>query len=109
MKEYILCSAIHYKDGRYYGDQPTNIYNGFVICGRRHHNCWNTLLQLKDDVDKNLMSRQVDSTCEGFITNTNRYVIRPVAYQIAKEAKQIWHHVELDGILTSEDLYYGND
>ena len=37
--ERILCAAIWYNDGKKHVHQPINIETGFVICGRRHHNC----------------------------------------------------------------------
>lgn len=43
MKEYILCASIHFDDGKVHEHQPKNIKTGFVVCGRRHHNYYNTL------------------------------------------------------------------
>lgn len=37
MKEYIICAANHYDDGKKHPHTPKNIEQGFVICGRRHH------------------------------------------------------------------------
>jgi hypothetical protein len=34
-KEYIICSAIWFRDGKKYEMQPKNIESGFVISGRR--------------------------------------------------------------------------
>lgn len=39
--EYILCAAIWYDDGKEYPHQPVNIKEGYVWCGRRHHNIIN--------------------------------------------------------------------
>lgn len=44
--EYIICSAIHFDDGKEYVHQPKNIKSGFVVTGRRHHNCYNVLSSL---------------------------------------------------------------
>jgi hypothetical protein len=41
--EFIICSALYYNDGASHLHQPKNIDTGFVICGRRHHNCYGTL------------------------------------------------------------------
>src|SRR6266436_333693 len=38
--EYILCAAIHLKDGKQYNHQPYNITGGLVVYGQRHHNCF---------------------------------------------------------------------
>ena len=46
--EYILCSAIWIDDGvTTYVHQPKNIKQGFVVAGRRHHNCITTLAMLQ--------------------------------------------------------------
>ncbi len=42
MKEYILSAANYYNDGKKHEHQPNNIEIGFVVCGRRHHNCIGT-------------------------------------------------------------------
>jgi len=44
MKEYILCAAIWCNDGKKHVHQPRNVPKGFVIGGRRHHNCFITAL-----------------------------------------------------------------
>jgi hypothetical protein len=43
VKEWILCAAILVEDGEEHLHQPRNIKTGFVICGRRHHNCYRIL------------------------------------------------------------------
>lgn len=119
-EEYILCAAIWYKDGNVYKEQPKNIPNGIVVCGRRHNNCFMTLQQLKPNFEPK--SEEIDF---GFITSFDRYVGREEGFIIAKEQKQIWHnliqhdikinfgdsnHVPYEKkILTSEDLYYDYD
>jgi hypothetical protein len=35
-KEYILCAAIWFDDGKEYRLQPKNITTGLVLCGWRH-------------------------------------------------------------------------
>ena len=50
----ILCSAIHVKDGKKYEHQPKNIDLGFVVCGRRHHNCFYTISLMGNPEYKNM-------------------------------------------------------
>ena len=119
-KEWILCSAIHFNDGKKYDHQPVNITEGFVICGRRHHNCYNTLAAigkatgLKETL-KSLIDK-ADRDVQGFLTNLDRFVNRKEACKIALEADQIVRmkpNKELDEhfgvieepILISEQLY----
>ena len=97
MKEYIICAAIHYKDGKVYEAQPANIESGIVIAGRRHQNCILTIAQLLPDYDKTLIGREG----QGFITASNRYVDRVEAYQIAKRAGQLL--MNIDDTVGSED------
>ena len=102
-KEYIICSAIHYDDGKEYVHQP-NVITGIVVAGRRHHNCIMTIATLMDGKhDVKLVSRDA----QGFLTNTNRFVSRKEAYVIAKEAGQLLHnmHDETNLILCSEDIF----
>lgn len=97
MTEYILCAAIWFDDGKPYVHQPTNIKSGFVICGHRHHNCFTTLsLCANDKKAFNYKKKQ------GFLTNTNRFVTREEAAQIAFDAGQT---TELLTKLFSENLY----
>ena len=96
MNEYILCAAIHYRDGEIYIHQPTNIESGFVICGRRHHNIINTLGQ------KFFFRTVENDNIQGFITNLNRFVDRKEAAQIAYNCGQIKSPKKE---LFSEDLY----
>jgi hypothetical protein len=93
MTEYILCAAIHFDDGKIYPHQPKNIVNGIVVCGRRHHNCFTTYSQMS-----------IDRTCkktQGFLTNTDKFVDRQEAADIAFKASQS----KVTETLFSEDLY----
>jgi len=99
-EEYILCAAIHFHDGNEYPHQPRNIEACFVICGRRHHNCFTT---------KHILSEgRIDNT-QGFLTSRDRFVDRKEAGRIAFAAGQIdVPLLDVDGkeiILVSEDLY----
>lgn len=86
VKEYILCSAIYVDDNIQYEHQPKNISTGYVICGRRHHNCFTTLQMFKDlgsfDWDKK-------DVIQGFLTNKDRFVDRKEGAKIAFECNQI--------------------
>jgi hypothetical protein len=101
--EYILCSAIHFDDGKKHPHQPVNIDSGFVVCGLRHHNCYGTLYAL--GIIKNgkwTMRKGIDET-QGFLTSKDRFVDRMMAAKIAQEAKQI--SAKRVRSLMSEDLW----
>lgn len=98
MKEYILCSAVWFDDGVAYVHQPINIKSGYVICGKRHHNCF----ALQSVFSNNGMIRSWNSDTQGFLTNTDRFVGRREAAKIAFESKQI---NQIKEELFSEDLY----
>lgn len=129
-KEYILCAAIWYNDGLKHDSQPVNIETGFVVCGRRHHNCYATVvniaslneaIKLKITNIENTMSKEEYNKHQGFITSLDRYVDRKEAWIIAKENNQITWGLEdttdeikikgletpnnSDRILISEHLY----
>lgn len=111
MKEYILCAAIHFDDGKQHGHQPENITSGFIVTGRRHHNCYATLTAIAISINLDerirLMLDKADREKQGFITNLDRYVDRKEGYLIAKSAGQLTHnmHDSSNPILISEDLY----
>lgn len=116
MKEFILCAAIWINDKQKHDQQPENIEIGFVICGRRHHNCYQTIKDLKGDVNtyfKSLdMSEDNYREHQGFITSFDRYVNRKEGWSIAKSNNQIQFGLkasesenETDSILISENLY----
>jgi len=113
MKEFILCAAIHFNDGIKRDNQAINIESGFIITGRRHHDCYAAIqaigeaLGISDAIVKTTINK-ADRDHQGFITSTNRYVNRSEAMQIAKSNNQIFHNMhdgEIGGILISEDLY----
>ncbi len=92
----ILCSAIWYQNGESHIHQPKNIGGGFVICGRRHHNCFATAKIL------NLNTSEYKVT-QGFLTDKDVFVNRREAHAIAVLSGQ----AEPGGAkrLISEDLY----
>ena len=99
--EYILCAAIHYDDDKVHPHQPKNIKQGFVICGRRHHNCFAIMGSLLGigNYDKNKI-------VQGFVTSLDRYVDRKEGLVIAMAAKQIRKQKQTpEDVLISEDLY----
>lgn len=110
-KEYIICSAIWFRDNIEHTHQPVNVKTGFVVCGRRHHNCYFTLSVIgKNLIDSDeetpirVLINKPDSEREiqGFITNTDRFVDREEGAEIAFNAGQIKHKVNM---LMSENLY----
>jgi len=102
--EYILCAAIHYKDDNIYLYQPKNIESGYVVSGRRHHNCFMTRKILASGFSKtNAVLPYIEST-QGFITSEDRFVNRAEAYELAIKSGQIQDN-GASKILVSEDLY----
>jgi len=104
VKEFILCSAVHYDNGTNYNKTNViGIESGVVICGKRHNDCNDTLRGILGD------SFVVpEREFQGFLTSHNRFVSRAIAFQIAKANNQIIHRMfdnDTHGILTSEDLY----
>ena len=93
--QYILCAAIKYDDGEIHPHQPLNVKQGFVVCGRRHHNC---IAILSVFGKRNCMYKHT----QGFVTNDDLFVDRKQAAIIAFKAKQI---KEEKDELFSEDLY----
>ena len=100
MNEYILCAAIWFNDGKRHEHQPKNVPKGFVICGRRHHNCFITAFILNDE--ENLTSKTKGKIIQGFLTNLDRFITRKTAGEIAFKAGQIKKETNC---LMSEDLY----
>lgn len=79
----IICSAIYLPDNNKHVHQPKNIETGFVIAGRRHHNCFATAKIM--GYDRTLNLREI----QGFITSDDLFVDRKEAYKIAVAANQI--------------------
>jgi hypothetical protein len=100
-KEYIICSAIYFNDGEKHVHQPRNIETGFVVCGRRHHNCFATFVAL--GVSKPEKIERLDEV-QGFLTNTDRFVDRIEGREIAIKSGQVKEE-EIGKKLFSEDLY----
>ena len=104
-KEYLICSAIWYKDLelkdpevlKIRGFAPYNVDRGIVFSGWRHPNCLYQKVALTGLADSE--SREY---IQGFLTNKNRFVDREEGGKIAFEAGQTQ---DLIKHLTSEDIY----
>lgn len=101
----ILCAANHFDDGVYHVHQPTNIKTGYVICGQRHHNCNYTFSLIQKDVNRDDTVKLMNNCTEGFLTNTNIFVNRKEAMEIAILANQTTNIQSPHIGLHSEDLY----
>lgn len=87
--EYLLCSAIWYKDLKTMRLLPFNCDRGIVLCGWRHGNI---IAQMQITTGKRTVTNGLDSVGEheqGFLTNTNRFVGRAEAADIAFKSGQI--------------------
>lgn len=93
--EYIICAANWIHDGKTHQHQPRNVNKGFVICGRRHHNCFTTAAILKPK--KRLLNVE-----QGFLTSKDKWVDRVEAAKIAFSAGQIKRETKQ---LFSEDIF----
>lgn len=95
-KEYILCAAIYVNDRLYHEHQPLNIQEGYVILGRRHHNCFQVL---------SMVGRpwKLFPNVQGFLTSKDRFLNRTEAAELARTTDQI--EDPTTDTLFSEDLY----
>lgn len=100
----IISSAIHYDDGVEYVNQPTNISTGFVVAGRRHHNCVTifAILTKLSGLERASKYKQI----QGFLTSDDRFVDRAEAGKIALRSGQVKELKHNGGDkLDSSDLY----
>lgn len=88
-KEFILCAANYYNDGSKETHTVNNIEEGFVICGRRHHNCIAIFAKMYGFPYSEEAHKIHRTEIQGFITNTNKFVTRLQALAIAGNANQI--------------------
>lgn len=101
--EYIICSAIHFNNGGKYEHQPKNISEGFVVCGRRHHNCYATTSLVTGSEEMiNAINEVNGRAIQGFLTSKDNFVDRKQAGEIAFREKQTERKTDC---LFSEDLY----
>jgi len=96
--EYIICAAIWYDDEKQHVHQPRNINQGFVLCGRRHHNCVASLALLARNTNADYAGKHVS----GFLTSQDRFIDREEAVVVAFASGQIERPKKE---LFSEDLY----
>ena len=88
-KEYILCAAIWYQDLPTQRLLPKNVDKGIVICGHRHGQCIDIMKSLGGLRTVTFAEDGVGEHEQGFLTNTNRFVDRLEALEIAKSSNQI--------------------
>lgn len=93
-KERIICSAIWFKDGKKYENQPQNIQTGYVLCGFRHSDCMSNVFVFG--------AKNIPDNIQGFMTSKNKFVDRKEALKIAIKQGIIDEKARL---LLSEDLY----
>jgi hypothetical protein len=92
-REFILCASLN--------------YDGIIISGHRHSDCYDILRKLKPELkDDELPNREH----QGFLTSLNRYVNRKEGWIIAKKNNQIQYGLEASengeqSALISENLY----
>jgi hypothetical protein len=105
-KEYILCAAVWYKEIVLKKDipqvLPKNCDRGLVVLGYRHGQAMWTMSCLTGLRSVEKAEDGVGEHEQGFLTNTNRFVNREEAAQIAFDVGQIKQHTIT---LYSEDLY----
>lgn len=99
--EYIICAALWVQNEEQHEHQPKNIRSGFVVAGRRHHNCWQ-ILYLAQPNQVVFQWRKEEVVKEGFLTSYDRFVDREEATYLAFRANQTTKET---GDLYSEDIY----
>lgn len=100
LREYILCAAIWFDDGKKYCLQPNNIKTGVVLCGHRHGSIYSQIGRLVSDRQKVGLHEKE----QGFLTSHNRFVDRKEAFIIATNNNQVLPGHRGDKLF-SEDLY----
>lgn len=102
-KPYIICSALWIQDNQEHVHQPSNVSKGYVVAGRRHHNCFRTCESLAGHrtIKNRVINKEINWE-QGFITSDDRFVDRNEGRDIAFKAGQVDNP---DGALFSEDLY----
>lgn len=105
--EYILCSAIWYKDlplKQVFDSNvnPVNVDKGIVFCGFRHCHAMYSMCSI---TGLRSVPTEVGDFEQGFLTSKNRFVNRVVAAQIAIDCGQVNKEDVRNQILFSEDLW----
>jgi len=88
-KQYILCSAIWYKDLPTMQHLPRNCEKGIVLCGRAHCNIIAQMFTTMKLRTASLGEHSTGDFEQGFLTNDNFFVGRREAAEIAYRAGQI--------------------
>lgn len=109
-KEYIICSAIWYKDLdlKYpealenWGIRPYNVKRGIVFGGWRHPNCMYQMVAITGLYSK---ENVVGKIVQGFLTNKNNFVDREEGMVIARRENQLLEPERISKRLFSEDIY----
>lgn len=109
MAERVLCAAIWYLDLPTQTFKAINQDKGLIICGHRHSHCIDIVKNLAQLRTVKISPDGVGETIQGFLTNTNRFVDRKEALEIAIKQHQLYNksgaEIEIMTQLYSEDLY----
>ena len=106
--EYILCSAIWYKDliSKKEFDSnvnPLNVDRGLVFCGHRHMQCMYTMCSI---TGLRSVPVEVGEFIQGFLTSKNRFVDREEGLKLAILSEQVVENETINNFkLFSEDLW----
>ena len=101
-KQFIICAAIWYNDGKKRPHLPRNIETGIVVSGWRHGNCITVLSEMFPNREYIVNNKDGKTTIQGFLTSKGMFVDRAEAGKIAFEAEQV---LAPNDYLFSEDLY----
>lgn len=102
--EFIICSAIWFQDGKVHVHQPKNISSGYVVCGRRHHNCFSIKADIYGECLGDTWEGKRMPHEQGFLTNSDRYVDRKAGLLIARQAAQLLYEPRTDELF-SENIF----
>ena len=106
-KEYIICAANWYNDGKKHEAQPDNITIGFVTLGMYHNWCIGNFYLIRQEILNKEYYELEDKCTEGFLTSKRRFVEREEAGQLALACGQIKKMSYFGGKkLDSSDLYH---
>lgn len=108
VEERISCSAIWYKDLvlPHKVRNPTNIDKGVVVLGHRHGDIIRNVYNLLGLRSVERGENSIGAYEQGFLTNTDRFVDRKEAAQIAMKKNQILDLSRFnENHLYSEDLW----
>lgn len=105
----ILCVALYLDDGKPHTNQPANITSGFIIAGRRHDDCYETLSIICRVSGGSAMKFDILAAKRGFLSSDGFFYDRKEAFLIALEAGQVstayQNGADEDSSLVSDQLY----